>query len=214
MKIKQITETKEVIFSPIVTYSLIFSVVFVISVGGYMPSFNTILIPPIITGNILVMWNTYESKKKEKAFFQGFAEELLTNMTFLGTNKVTLDENLKHLNNRSVGISHLYPLKTENYDLLKVYYPHKIFKLDAFKRAMYVFSINYFNEAIKIRENYRISSDNLDVITNYEEYVIDLIERTNKFSEDLLNSEEVKEMLKEFNLENDLKKFYEIYEEN
>ena len=115
---------------------------------------------PILTIFFLIIWDGYNSTKKEKSFYLNLGLEICINLISLKTNSVLVLHDLEVINQKQ-HLEPLKPLRTEVWDLLKFNTPDNLFENNLLGLlAVLYFKVTDINENIKSRENFRINNVN------------------------------------------------------
>ena len=116
---------------------------------------------PILTILFIIIWDGYNSKKKEKSFYLNLGLEIYINLISLKTNSELILHDLKVIAKKQHLVDPLKPLRTEVWDLLKFNTPDNLFKNNLLGLlAVLYFKVTDINENIVSRENFRINNAN------------------------------------------------------
>ena len=166
---------------------------------------------PILTIFFIIIWDGYNSQKKEKSFYLNLGLEVCINLISLKTNSELVLHDLEVIHQKQ-HLEPLKPLRTEVWDLLKFNTPDSLFKNNLLSLlAVLYFKVTDINENIKSRENFRINNVNTSYFSSeIEIYDKNLFRYTEEFItllERLLNFQELKNGLDDIKkLENQLEK--------
>ena len=184
---------------------LILSVLCFFVYNGYPITMLSFIVTPLLTISFIIIWDGYNSKKKENSLFLNLQLELSANLVSLTKNSVTIFKDLKAMPRGNHILSPLKILRTEIWDLIKFNTPNSLFKNNLIgKLATIYFVISELNENIESRENFRIN--NL-ITTNfvpglkiYDKNIHNLIEILLGLFENLINSNDLKNELFEIEI--------------
>ena len=166
---------------------------------------------PVLTILFIIIWDGYNSKKKEKSFYLNLGLEICINLISLKTNSELILNDLKDIPKKQ-HLNPLKPLRTEVWDLLKFNTPDSIFKNNLLGLlAVLYFKVTDINENIVSRENFRINNANTSYFSSeieiYDKNLYRFIEEFITLLERLLEFQELKNELNDIkNLENQLEK--------
>lgn len=156
------------------------------------------LFTPIYTILFIIMWDGYNSKKKEDLLFTNLELEFNINIPSLKENcKFILSDLQGNLKDNHVIIP-LYKLRSEVWDVFKFNMPAHLFSDDDFIGTLTSFYIHVsqMNEIIKSRENFRInnigSESFLSTIKKYNVALLKVSDGTINQLEIMLNHDIVK----------------------
>jgi len=109
-----------------------------------------------------------EAGEQEKVVFSLLQEELSTNIAILETNQAILQKELDIIDQSRMTLETLVLLKTGFWDMAKIHPPKKLQKAsDLFAKFRdTALSIEYVNESIRNRENYRLYNRALNTFNN------------------------------------------------
>ncbi|MGO9387609.1 MAG: hypothetical protein ACLPWD_06115 [Methanobacterium sp.] len=154
---------------------------------------------PVLTILFLIIWDGYNSKKKDKSFYLNLGLEICINLISLKTNSELILNDLKVIPKKG-HLDPLKPLRTEIWDLLKFNTPDSLFEKNLLGLlAVLYFKVTDINETIVSRENFRIT--NVDTshfyseIEIYDKNLFRYIEEFITLLERLLNFQELKNEL-------------------
>ena len=206
----------EYIKDPPINYAIIVIIVLIIflillSYDKY-PSTNLgFIFTPIFTILFVIIWDGYNSKKKEKSFYLNLRLEICINLISLKTNSELILQDLKVIH-KNQHLEPLKPLRTEVWDLLKFNTPDNLFKNNLLGLlAVLYFKVTDINENIMSRENFRINNANTSHFSSeieiYDKNLFKYIEQFITLLERLLNCPDLKNQLYDIKeLENQLEK--------
>ena len=194
----------EYIKYPPINYAIIVIIVLVIflillSYDKY-PSTNLgFIFTPIFTILFVIIWDGYNSKKKEKSFYLNLRLEICINLISLKTNSELILQDLKVIH-KNQHLEPLKPLRTEVWDLLKFNTPDNLFKNNLLSLlAVLYFKVTDINENIMSRENFRINNANTSHFSSeieiYDKNLFKYIEQFITLLERLLNFPDLKNQL-------------------
>ncbi len=194
----------EYIKDPPINYAIIVIIVLVIflillSYDKY-PSTNLgFIFTPIFTILFVIIWDGYNSKKKEKSFYLNLRLEICINLISLKTNSELILQDLKVIH-KNQHLEPLKPLRTEVWDLLKFNTPDNLFKNNLLSLlAVLYFKVTDINENIMSRENFRINNANTSHFSSeieiYDKNLFKYIEQFITLLERLLNFPDLKNQL-------------------
>lgn len=180
---------------------------------------------PVLTILFVIIWDGYNSNKKEKSFYLNLGLEICINLISLKTDSELILHDLKGINKKQ-HLDPLKPLRTEVWDLLKFNTPDSLFKSNLLGLlAVLYFKVTDINGNIMRIENFRINNFNTNNFSseieiydknlfNYTEEFIILLERLLTFKElknGLDNIEKLKSQLEELKtLNNKIKEFLNL----
>ncbi len=150
---------------------------------------------PILTILFIIIWDGYNSKKKEKSFYLNLGLEICINLISLKTNSELILDDLKVIPEKQ-HLDPLKPLRTEVWDLLKFNSPDSLFKNNLLGLlAVLYFKVTDINENIVNRENFRINNANTSYFSSeikiYDKNLFKYIEEFITLLERLLNFQEL-----------------------
>ena len=151
---------------------------------------------PVLTIFLIIIWDGYNSKKKEKSFYLNLGLEICINLISLKTNSELILHDLKVIDKKQ-HLNPLKPLRTEVWDLLKFNTPDSLSKNNLLGLlAVLYFKVTDINENIVSRENFRINNVDTNQFSSeieiYDKNLFKYIEEFITLLERLLNFEELK----------------------
>jgi hypothetical protein len=154
---------------------------------------------PVLTIFFIIIWDSYNSKKKEKSFYLNLGLEICINLISLKTDSALILHDLKCIDKKQ-HLDPLKPLRTEVWDLLKFNTPDSLSKNNLLGLlAVLYFKVTDINENIVSRENFRINNVNTNHFSSeieiYDKNLFRYIEEFITLLERLLNFEELKDGL-------------------
>jgi hypothetical protein len=152
---------------------------------------------PVLTILFVIIWDGYNSNKKEKSFYLNLELEISINLISLKTNSELILHDLNIIPKKQHLVNPLKPLRTEVWDLLKFNTPDSLFKNNLLSLlAVLYFKVTDINENIMSRENFRINNANTShlysEIETYDENLFKYIEEFITLLERLLNFQDMK----------------------
>ena len=155
-----------------------------------------VIFTPILTILFIIIWDGYNSKKKEKSFYLNLGLEICINLISLKTNSKLILHDLKVIPEKQ-HLDPLKPLRTEVWDLLKFNTPDSLSENNLLGLlAVLYFKVTDINENIVSRENFRINNVNTSYffpeIEIYDKNLYRYIEEFITLLERLLNFQELK----------------------
>ena len=204
----------EYIKDPPINYAIVVIIVLIIflilwSYDKYPSTILGFIFTPILTILFIIIWDGYNSKKKEKSFYLNLRLEICINIISLKTNSDLILHDLKVIH-KNQHLEPLKPLRTEVWDLLKFNTPDNLFKNNLLGLlAVLYFKVTDINENIMSRENFRINNANTSHFSSeieiYDKNLFRYIEEFITLLERLLNIQELKNQLYDIQeLENQL----------
>ena len=202
--------------SPPINYAIVVMIILIIilillSYAKYPITNLGVIFTPILTILFIIIWDGYNSKKKEKSFYLNLGLEICINLISLKTNSELILHDLKVIPKKQ-HLDPLKPLRTEVWDLLKFNTPDSLFKNNLLGLlAVLYFKITDINENIVSRESFRINNVNSSHFSSeieiYDKNLFRYIEEFITLLERLLNFQELKDGLDDINkLETQLEK--------
>ena len=187
--------------SPPVNYAIIAIILLIIisiflNYDNYPITTWGFLFTPILTILFIIIWDGYNSNKKEKSFYLNLGLEICINLISLNTNSGLILHDLKVIPEKQ-HLEPLKPLRTEVWDLLKFNTPDSLFENNLLGLlAVLYFKVTDINENIVSRENFRINNVNTSYffseIEMYDKNLYKYIEEFITLLERLLNFQELK----------------------
>ncbi len=158
-----------------------------------------LIFTPLLTIFFIIIWDGYNSKKKEKSFYLNLGLEICINLISLKTDSELILHDLKVIDKKQ-HLDPLKPLRTEVWDLLKFNTPDSMFKNNLLGLlAVLYFKVTDINENIVSRENFRINNVNTSHFSSeieiYDKNLFKYIEEFITLLERLLNFQELKNEL-------------------
>ena len=155
---------------------------------------------PILTILFIIIWDGYNSKKKDKSFYLNLGLEICINLISLRTNSELILHDLKVIAKKQHLVDPFKPLRTEIWDLLKFNTPDSLFENNLLGLlAVLYFKVTDINENIVSRENFRINNPNTSHFSSeieiYDKNLFRYIEEFITLLERLLNFPELKNEL-------------------
>jgi hypothetical protein len=171
-------------------------VLILLSYDKYPSTTLGFIFTPILTILFVIIWDSYNSKKKEKSFYLNLGLEICINLISLKTNSELIFHDLKVIPEKQ-HLDPLKPLRTEVWDLLKFNTPDSLFENNLLGLlAVLYFKVTDINENIVSRENFRINNINTSYffseIEIYDKNLYRYIDEFITLLERLLNFQELK----------------------
>lgn len=189
---------------PPISYAIVAIIVLIIlliilSYDNYLITSRGLIFTPLFTIFFIIIWDGYNSKKKEKSFYLNLGLEICINLISLKTDSELILHDLKFIDKKE-HLDPLKPLRTEVWDLLKFNTPDSLFKNNLLGLlAVLYFKVTDINENIVSRENFRINNVNTihfsSEIEIYDKNLFKYIEEFITLLERLLNFQELKDGL-------------------
>lgn len=189
-------------------------IIFLIIVYYYYDNSNVltisgIIITPILTIALVMIWEGYNSKRRKKALLQVLVDEINTNVAFLITDYEIIQSDLKLIKNESTDLRPLLELSIENWNLLKNHFPQQLINLDILVQISYYQGIKHLNKMVGQREYFQMN-EKWDYLANYDKYIMERIKNLLESIGNLLESEEIAIILEDDKFREKLKKAYII----
>lgn len=123
---------------------------------GYQIITISFILTPILTIIFIILWDGYNSKKKEDALFLNLELEISVNIHVLDENTRLILFALRHYEEK-IPLAPYKLLKSEIWELLRFNTPKILFRNNLIGEiADYYFQVSRINETIDSRNNYKI----------------------------------------------------------
>lgn len=140
-------------------------------VNGWLGGFVSGVLATLIGFLLTIAWDIYkyrrDTKRKDDAIISAVNEELIANIFICQSNKNALEQEIIFLKEKKSLVSPIVLLQNGAWDLIKINFPTQIEKDEKLllKIRSLTQLIQYINENIRSRENYRINNG---AMSNYE----------------------------------------------
>lgn len=193
--VSQYLKNTKIGFALICIISIIIIIAILINMGYAMTNIGFVF-TPILTILLIIIWDGYNSQKKEESLIMAFVMELFFNINALNNNSEMIFKELIYLKKGQQVVNALRPLNNEVWLLLSYNTPTSLYKADILgKLAWIYYRVSDINENIRSRENYRINNRNTKsynlTMTMYNSSISALTTSIIIFLEEFLNSEEL-----------------------
>lgn len=185
------------------------------------------IITPILTIFLIVVWDGYNSRKREYSLLSSFQIELEVNLYYLEKNSRNILMDIDSIDSKKHLVIPLIVLRSEIWEIIKTDMPSEFQKNNFIgKLAGLYFHIYQINEMINSRENFRINNAFMSNFSSslriYNINLLNLIWILNDPLEDIITSDELKSVLGDLNELKDqfnnfksiTEKFQDIFESN
>ena len=160
-KISKYMKYTPISYAIICIIAIIIIIALLISIGYAITNFGFV-VTPILTILLIIIWDGYNSKRKEESLVIAFETEVNFNIDALKNNCEMI---LKELNGFKEGqrvVNPLRPLNNEVWLLISSNTPNSMYKADILSKLAWIYyRVSDINENIRSRENYRIINVNM-----------------------------------------------------